>query len=78
MTYYIHINRGVIDSNRTRNLDNPPITFRKGKYGKSVYAHEIEFPAGGRVISSTGHEPPILPCGARVVIVTEVEPKVIR
>jgi hypothetical protein len=74
--WYTHVNRGVIDSNRKNGTNNPPVRFQKGKYGKSTYAHEVEFPAGGRVIYD--HEGTILPCGARLVIASEHEPKVVR
>jgi hypothetical protein len=73
--YYTHINRGVIDSNRKNDRNDPPVKFQKGKYGDPVYAHEVEF-VNGRVIYD--HEGRILPCGARLVIVSEEEPKVIR
>jgi hypothetical protein len=75
-TWYTHINRGVIDSNRIHKTDLPPITIRRGKSGKSFTAHEVELPEKTRIIYSA-HDP-ILNCGARVVIVSESEPKVIR
>lgn len=74
--YYTHVNRNVIDSNRKHGRNDPPVRFQKGKYGKAVYAHEVEFPAGGRVVYD--HEGRILPCGARLVIVSKEEPKVVR
>lgn len=73
--YYTHINRGVIDSNRKHGRNDPPVRFQKGKYGKSVYCHEVEF-TNGRVVYD--HEGTLLPCGARLVIMSETEPKVIR
>jgi hypothetical protein len=76
MTYYTHINRGVIDSNRKHGRNDPPVRFQRGRYGKATYAYEVEFPAGGRVVYD--HEGTILPCGARLVITSEEEPKVIR
>lgn len=74
--WYTHVNRGVIDSNRKNKTDNPPVTFRKGKYGRSTRAFEVEFPAGSRMIYSP-HEP-VLPCGARLVVISPEAPKVIR
>lgn len=76
MTWFTHINRGVIDANRTHHRDDPPITIKRGKWGKATYAHEIELPAGSRMIYSP-HEP-ILPCGARMVIVSDEQPRVVR
>jgi hypothetical protein len=74
--YYTHINRNVIDSNRKHGRNDPPVRLQKGKYGKAVYAHEVQLPAGSRVIYD--HVGRILPCGARLVIVSEQEPVVIR
>jgi len=73
--YYTHVNRGIIDRNRKRHENAPPITIKRGKTGKATQAFEVELPAGSRMIYSP-HEP-ILPCGARLVIVSETEPKVI-
>lgn len=75
MTYYTHINRGVIDSNRKHGRSDPPITFRKGRRGKATYAHEVALPAGSRVIYSA--HTPLLPCGARLVIVSDTAPTAI-
>lgn len=73
--YYTHINRNVIDSNRKHGKNDPPVRFQRGRYGKSTYCHEVELPAGSRVIySATGS---ILPCGARLVITSPEEPKVV-
>lgn len=74
--YYTHINRQVIDANRKHKRNDPPVRFQKGKYGKPVYAHEVEFPAGGRVLYCPDGK--LLPCGARLVITSDEEPKVIR
>lgn len=74
--YYTHVNRQVIDANRKHGRNDPPVRFQKGKYGKSVYAHEIVFPAGGRVIYDPHGR--LLPCGARLVICSEESPEVIR
>lgn len=76
MTYYTHINRGVIDSNRKHGRNDPPVRFQKGKYGKSTYAHEVALPNGSRILYD--HEGTILPCGARLVIVSDEKPEVIR
>lgn len=73
--YYTHINRGIIDSNRKHGTNKPPICYRKGKTGKAVYAHEIELPAGSRILYQP-HDP-VLSCGARLVIISETEPTVI-
>ena len=76
MTYYTHINRGVIDANRKHGRNDPPITIKRGKSGKAIRAHEVELPAGARMVYSP-HDP-ILPCGARLVVVSDTAPVVVR
>lgn len=73
MTYYIHVNRNKIDSNRKHGTNEPVIKFHKGKYGKATYAHKVKIKEGELVYSP--HEP-LLPCGARLVILTEIEPEI--
>ena len=74
--YYTHINRGVIDSNRKHGTNNPAIRFQKGKYGKATYAFRVKLPEGSEVIYSP--HIPILPCGARLVVVSEEQPTVLE
>jgi hypothetical protein len=74
--YYTHINRGVIDSNRKNGTENPPIKFQRGKTGKATYAMEVALPANSKVIyDSKGR---ILACGARLVIISEEAPTVVK
>lgn len=73
--YYTHVNRNVIDSNRKHGRNDPPVKFQEGKYGKATYAMEVELPAKSRVLyDPTGT---ILPCGARLVIISEEEPRIV-
>lgn len=44
-----------------------------GKYGKPEYGHRCILPAGSEIIYD--HEGTILPCGARLVIVSEEKPR---
>jgi hypothetical protein len=74
--YFTHVNRGVIDANRKHGRDDPPVTFRRGKRGKATYCNEVALPPGSRMIYSA-HEP-LLPCGARLVVVSPTAPEVIR
>lgn len=76
MTFYTHINRGIIDANRKHGRNDPPITIKRGKYGRAVTAHEVELPSRARMIYSP-HEP-LLPCGARLVVVSDEMPIVVR
>lgn len=73
--WFTHINRGVIDGNRKHGRFDPPITFRKGKRGKATYCMEVALPPDSRMVYSP-HEP-ILPCGARLVVVSSTSPQVI-
>lgn len=73
MVYYTHINRSIIDANRKHGRNDPPIKTQKGKYGKPVYGHRCKLPEGSEIIYD--HEGKILPCGARLVIVSLTEPE---
>lgn len=70
--YYIHVNRNTIASNAKHGTNEPAVRFQKGKYGKAQYCHELEIPGPSKMIYSA-HEP-ILPCGARLVIESALEP----
>ena len=75
---YIHINMHKIRANRKNDTNEPVITVKHGKYGKvNEYGHEAEIMGPCKVIYG-GNDKPILPCGARVVIVTEAEVKIIN
>lgn len=82
--WYIHVDRGVIDANRKRFREDPaaemqpPVTIKRGKSGKSTKAFRISLPAGSIVDYAPETGDPILPCGARLVIVSPTEPVVIR
>lgn len=73
MVYYTHINRGVIDANRKHGRNDPPIRVQRGKYGKSEYGHSVILPAQSRIVYSA--DGTLLPCGARLVIVSEDKPE---
>lgn len=74
--YYTHVNRHKIDSNRNNGTNDPVITIKRGKNGKPTYAHEVELPPGSRMLYSA-HDP-ILPCGARLVIVSDEKPRIVE
>ena len=77
MTYYTHVNRNTINSNRKNGTSEPAVRFQKGKYGKPTYAFEVVLPAESRVVYKPSGDP-ILPCGARLVIVSEDAPQVVE
>lgn len=76
MTYYVHINKNTIASNRKHGRKNPAVRIQKGKRGKPTYAYRVRFRDGEMIYQPFGE--PILPCGARMVIATEHEPEVIE
>ena len=75
---YIHVNIQKIRTNKRDGTNEPVIAVKHGKYGKvNEYGHEAQIMGPCRVIYG-GNDKPILPCGARVVIETDSEVKVIN
>lgn len=76
--WYVHINRGTIDTNRNNGKRDPtydfapPISVRKGKSGKSRYGFEVQLPVGSTILYSPVED--LLSCGAKVVIKCHEEP----
>jgi hypothetical protein len=75
--YYTHVNRNIIASNNKHGKEEPAVRFQKGRYGSPTYCLEVELPAGSRMVYKPSGKP-LLPCGARLVIQSDEEPKVIR
>ena len=73
--WYTHINRNTIDSNRKHGKAEPPIKFQEGKYGVPTYCSGVDLPAGSRLIYSS--DGTLLPCGARLVIVSPEAPTIV-
>lgn len=73
----IHVNQHNIRSNKSKNTDLPVITVKQGK--KNTYCNELEILGPSRIIyCGEGCDvKPLLGCGARVVIETESEVKII-
>ncbi len=78
LLWYININKHVIAQNNKRAPEDaePPVRFCRGRSGKQTYCHELELPAGSRIVYQP--DKPLVKCGARLVIVSPEEPKVIR
>jgi hypothetical protein len=85
---YIHVNQHKIRANLKMQLDNnqesllamkwvvePVITIKEGR--KNTYCHEVEILGPSKVVYGENGEK-ILGCGARVVVETESEYRVIR
>jgi len=82
MKKYIHVNQNVIKSNLKKQRTDPEfidvaptITIKEGK--KNTYCHEVEILGPSKVVYGIGGKQ-ILSCGARVVIETESDIKIIR
>ena len=74
--WYTHVNRNTIASNVKHGTTEPAVRFQRDRYGKPVYAMEVEIDGPVRVVYSP-HDP-LLPCGARLVIASEAEPRIVR
>ena len=74
----IHVNQHHIRSNKTKGTDLPVITIKQGK--TNTYCNEVEILGPSRIIYG-GHGcdvKPLLSCGARVIIETESDIRIIR
>ena len=73
----IHINQHNIRSNKTKETDLPVVTIKMGS--KNYYCNEIEIMGSFKVsYCGSGNQKPLLNCGARVVIETTAELKIIN
>ena len=68
MKKFIHVNQHVIRANKKNGTNDPVLTIKEGK--KNTYCHRVRINGPSEVIYS-GNEKTLLPCGARVAIVTE-------
>jgi hypothetical protein len=75
MKTYVHVNQHKIRANKKDGTDLPVITIKRGK--SNTYCHEVEI-LGPSVVKYGGNDKPLLSCGARVVIETEGNVRVIR
>lgn len=75
MKTFIHVNQQRIRSNLKHGLLDPVITVKQGR--NNTYCHEVEILGPCKVIYSEDGNP-LLHCGARVVIETESDWKVVR
>ena len=75
MTWFVHVNKNTIASNRKHGHSEPAIRIQKGKYGAPVYANRVRLKDAEFIYEP--HGSPLLPCGARMVLATEIEPEVV-
>ncbi len=72
----IHVNQHHIRSNKSNGTNLPVITVKRGR--KNIYCNQVEILGPSKIVyCGSGDEKPILSCGARVVIETNSEVKII-
>ena len=73
----IHVNQHHIRSNKTKGTELPVITIKQGR--KNTYCNEVEILGPSRIIygGSGCDAKALMSCGARVVIETEAELRII-
>ena len=74
-TTYIHVNQHKIRANKKNGTNEPVITIKQG--ATNTYCHEVVV-MGPSKVKYGGNDKPLLNCGARVVIETCAEVKVLR
>lgn len=75
MKTYIHVNQHVIRSNKKNRVSDPVITIKQGS--KNTYCKRVKIHGPSEVIYS-GNDSTLLPCGARVAVVTESEVEIVE
>ncbi len=75
MKTYIHVNQHIIRSNKKNGTSDSVITVKRGH--KNTYCKGVKILGPSEVVYS-GNDKPLLPCGARVAIVTESEVEIIE
>jgi hypothetical protein len=77
MKKYIHVNQHHIRSNIKGNEPKPVITIKEGTL--NTYCNEVEILGPSKIVyCGAGDNKPLLSCGARVVIETESEIRVVN
>ena len=73
----IHVNQHNIRSNKTKDTDLPVITIKIGS--KNYYCNEIEIMGPSKVsYCGSGDQKPLISCGARVILETTAEVKILE
>ncbi len=77
MKKFIHVNQHHIRSNIKGNEPKPVITIKEGK--TNTYCNEVEILGPSKIrYCGEGDNKPLLNCGARVVIETESEIRILN
>ena len=74
-TKNIHVNQHKIRANKKHGTNEPVITIKQGS--KNTYCHEVEILGPSKIVYG-GNDKPLLSCGARVVISTDSEIKIVK
>jgi len=72
---YIHVNQHKIRSNLKHGKNEPVITIKQGS--TNTYCHGVDVLGPSRIVYG-GNNKPLLSCGARVVIETEADIRIIN
>jgi len=73
----IHINQHNIRSNKTKDTDLPVITIKIGR--DNYYCNEIEINGPSKLsYCGSGDKKPLISCGARVILETTAEVKILK
>ena len=72
---YIHVNQHKIRSNLKHDKNEPVITIKQGS--TNTYCHGVDVWGPSRIVYG-GNNKPLLSCGARVVIETEADIRIIN
>jgi len=72
---YIHVNQHIIKSNKKNGIDEAVITVKRGS--KNTYCKRVRILGPSEVVYS-GSEKTLLPCGARVAVITESEVEILE
>lgn len=75
MKKYIHVNQHVIKANKKNGTNDPVITIKEGR--KNTYCHKVRINGPSEVVYS-GNDKTLLPCGARVAVVTESDIEILE
>ena len=75
MTKYIHVNQHKIRSNLKHGTLEPVITIKEGR--NNTYCHEVDILGPSKIVYG-GNDKPLLNCGARVVIETESDIRIVN
>lgn len=77
---WIHVNLNRIRSRLAGKSDEPVIRFQSGKWGSPTYGDVVGiFDAQGNEVARfcSSFDTPLLPCGARVAVQTNLEVRII-